>query len=71
MSYDRSDKVFCRRKSDGKYYRGSYFFTWVRSWRWAAVLPKGFWLDNVQGSARFLAAGVVEYVGLNEIDLMQ
>lgn len=71
MNHWSDENVFCRRKSDGKFYRGSYFFTWVRSWRWAAVLPKGFWLDNVQGSARFRDAGVVEYVGLNEIDLMQ
>lgn len=37
--------VLVKRKSDGKYLRGSKYFTWVRSKRFAARISKAFIID--------------------------
>lgn len=39
--------VFCRRVSDGKFYRGGFLWRWCRRWRRAAALPRSFWRDEV------------------------
>ena len=65
------DYMFCRRKSDGKYYRGSYFWRWTKEWRYAAALPVNFWnefhlVQRPDGVTK-LKKDDVELVGLNDV----
>jgi|WetSurMetagenome_2_1015567.scaffolds.fasta_scaffold63160_5 hypothetical protein len=40
---NNSPKMFLRRRSDGKFYRGAKLWKWCKSWRHAAVLQHNFW----------------------------
>lgn len=39
----QEEYLFCRRKSDGRYYRGAVFWRWAKSWRSAAVFTEHAW----------------------------
>lgn len=41
--------VFCRRLSDGKFYRGARWYRWTKHWQRAAILPVQFWKDWILG----------------------
>lgn len=47
-----SHKMFLRRRSDGKFYRGARLWRWCRSWRYAAVLQEKFWRGFVTPNIR-------------------
>jgi hypothetical protein len=40
-------KIFLRRTSDCKFFRGARFWKWAKSWRHAALLERGFWATFV------------------------
>jgi len=59
-----NEPVFCRRKSDGKFYRGATFWRWCKSWRNAAVLPRAYWNQWLVG-VKF--GDEIEFVDIGEI----
>lgn len=64
-NFNAQDNVFCRRISDGKYYRGAIFWRWTRYWRFAALLPVDFWQSYIIG-IKFNEQ--VEFIGLNDLE---
>lgn len=63
----------CRRRSDGKYYRGAKWWKWTRFWRMAAMLNTEWW-EFVLQMPNSPEEDSVQLVNLNDIldgELMQ
>lgn len=56
----------CRRKSDGKYFRGARWWKWTRIWRAAALFSMDWW-DFVLRLPNMPDLEDVEFVNLNEV----
>lgn len=56
----------CRRKRDGKYFRGARWWKWTRTWRTAALFNMDWW-DFVLRQPNMPDMDEIELVNLNEV----